>query len=76
MKKEFNLEMKIEKFLGTHENPISIRHDISHVFIASTISGKIRNDFQSKEVKFFKKTPKNTILHHVKVLQDAKPLLK
>jgi 8-oxo-dGTP diphosphatase len=76
IKKELNLEIKIEKFLGTYENPISTRHDISHVFIASIVKGKIKNDFQSKDVKFFKEPPKNTILYHIRVLHDAKPFLK
>ncbi|MFZ1075863.1 MAG: NUDIX hydrolase [Nitrosotalea sp.] len=76
VKKELNLEIKIEKFLGTYENPISTRHDISHVFIASVVKGEIRNDFQSKGIKFFKKPPKNTILYHIRILQDAKPFLK
>lgn len=76
VKKELNLEIKMEKFLGTYENPISTRHDISHVFIASIIKGKIRNDFQSKEIKFFKKPPKNTIRYHIRILRDAKSFLK
>jgi ADP-ribose pyrophosphatase YjhB (NUDIX family) len=76
VRKELGLEIRIEKFLGTYENPISTRHDISHVFVVSIVNGKIKNDFQSKEVKFFKKTPKNTISYHVKILQDAKPFLK
>ena len=76
VKKELNLEIKVEKFLGTYENPIPARHDISHVFVASVIKGKIQNDFQSKNVKFFKKPPKNTIRYHMRVLQDAKPFLK
>lgn len=76
VKNEINLEIKIEKFLGTYENPICTRHDISHVFIASIEKGKIKNDFQSKGVKFFKKPPKNTISYHIKILQDAKPFFK
>lgn len=76
IKKELNLEIKIEKFLGTYENPIITRHDISHAFIASVIKGEIRNDFQSKEIKFFKKPPRNIIPYQLKILQDARPFLK
>lgn len=76
VKKELNLEIKIEKFLGAYENPISTRHDISHVFIASIIKGKIKIDFQSKGVGFFKKPPKNMIRYHVRILHDAKPFLR
>ena len=43
---------------------------VSDGFIVSPISGKIKTDFQSEELKFFKKIPKNTVPHHKKMIKD------
>ena len=53
------------------KNLNSFRHDVSHGFIVSPISGKIKTDFQSEELKFFKKIPKNTVPHHKKMIKDV-----
>ena len=37
VKKELNLDIKLEKFLGVYENRIRTRHDIRHCLIASIL---------------------------------------
>ena len=69
-KKELNINVKIKKYLGVYENLNSFRHDISHGFLVSQISGKIKTDFQSNELKFFKKIPKNMVPHHKKMVKE------
>ena len=69
-KKELNINIKIKKYLGVYENLNSFRHDISHGFLVSQISGKIKTDFQSNELKFFKKIPKNMVPHHKKMIKE------
>ena len=69
-KKELNINVKIKKYLGVYENLNSFRHDISHGFLVSQISGKIKTDFQSNELKFFKKIPKNMVPHHKKMIKE------
>ncbi len=75
-KKELNINVKIKKYVGVFENLNSFRHDISHGFLVSHISGKIKTDFQSKELKFFKKIPKNTVPHHKKMIKEIKKIIK
>ena len=70
-KNELNLNVKIKKYVGVYENLNSFRHDVSHGFIVSPISGKIKTDFQSEELKFFKKIPKNTVPHHKKMIKNV-----
>jgi len=69
-KSELNLEVKILNYLGVYENLNDFRHDLSHAFVVSHTSGKIMTDFQSDELKFFKKIPKNTVPHHKKMIKD------
>jgi 8-oxo-dGTP diphosphatase len=71
-KEELGITVKIERFLGVYENPILSRHDISHVFIASILKGKIVRDFQSSEVKFFKSVPQNMVPYQKKIVHDAR----
>ena len=68
---ELNLNVKIKKYIGAYENLNAYRHDISHGFIVTIVSGNIKTDFQTKELKFFKKIPKNTISHHKKMIRDV-----
>jgi 8-oxo-dGTP diphosphatase len=75
-KEELGLTVKIERFLGVYENPILSRHDISHVFIASILKGKIVRDFQSSEVKFFKNVPQNMVPYQKKIVYDAQLFLE
>ena len=69
-KKELNINVKIKKYIGTYENLNSFRHDISHWFLVSHISGKFKPDFQSNELRFFKKIPKNVVPHHKKMIKN------
>lgn len=71
-KEELGLDVKVERFLGVYENPILSRHDISHVFIASILSGNIVRDFQSSKVKFFKSIPQNMVPYQKKMVRDAR----
>ncbi|MFZ1076721.1 MAG: NUDIX hydrolase [Nitrosotalea sp.] len=70
-KEELGITVTTERFLGVYENPVLSRHDISHVFIASILKGKIVRDFQSSEVKFFKNAPQNMVPYQKKIVRDA-----
>jgi len=71
-KEELNLDVKIEKYLGVYESLNSFRHDVSHGFIVCVLSGKLKLDFQSSKLKFFKKIPNNVLPHHRKIIRDAR----
>ena len=71
-KNELNLNVSIKKYVGVYESLNSFRHDISHGFIVKIKSGYIKTDFQSKEIKFFKRIPKNTIPHQKKMIKEAR----
>ncbi len=73
-REELNLKVRIKKYLGVYESLNFYRHDISHAFIVSIENGKIKQDFQSSSVRFFKKIPQNILPHHRKMIQDAKNL--
>lgn len=74
-KAELNLAVKLEGFVGVYENPVLARHDITHVFLASILQGKIIRDFQSSEAKFFKKAPHDMVPYQKKILDDASAIL-
>ena len=74
-KEEAGLEVKIEKFLGVYENPVIVRHDLSHVFMVTISKGKIKLDFQSNEIKFFKVPPKKIVPYQREMYSDAKSYL-
>ena len=44
-KREVNLEIKIDKFLGVYELITPQRHDISHLYLAHYAQGTIKLDF-------------------------------
>tara|TARA_B100000029_G_scaffold191164_1_gene189017 strand:+ start:193 stop:624 length:432 start_codon:yes stop_codon:yes gene_type:complete len=71
-KNELNLNVTIKKYVGVFESLNSFRHDISHGFVVKMKSGNIKTDFQSKEMKFFKRIPRNTIPHQKKMIKEAK----
>ena len=71
-KRELNLNVKIDKFVGVYESILPERHDISHIYIVHITKGDIKLDFQSTEVKIFDKIPKNIIPLHQKIWQDIK----
>jgi len=71
-KDELNLNVTIQRYVGVFESLNSFRHDISHGFVVKSKSGKMKTDFQSKEMKFFKRIPKNTIPHQKKMIKEAR----
>lgn len=71
LKKELNLNVKIEKFLGVYENPIRTRHDISHCFVAKIVGRFSGDDLQTAHAKFFKNIPSNTISYQKSIIRDA-----
>ena len=73
---ELNLNVIIQRYVGVFESLNSFRHDISHGFVVKSKSGKMKTDFQSKEMKFFKRIPKNTIPHQKKMIKEARKILK
>lgn len=75
-KEELGLTVKMEGFLGVYENPVCVRHDITHVFLASILKGKIMRDFQSSEAKFFKIPPHDMVPYQKKILYDARAMLR
>lgn len=75
-KNELSLNVTIKKYVGVYESLNSFRHDISHGFIVKIKSGDIKTDFQSKEMKFFKRIPRDTIPHQKKMIKEAKRILK
>jgi len=75
-KKEVNLKVQVDGFLGVYEVFTPHRHDISHAFITHVLSGKIKLDFQASDAKFFKNPPRNMIPIQRKMLLDAKSFLK
>lgn len=62
-KEELGIAVRIEKQLGVIEygKIYSFGQTTSIVYQVSAISGEIRGSEQAKEVRFFKKIPKNTI---------------
>ena len=74
-KQELDLNVKIKKYVGVYESLNSFRHDVSHCYLVSIVSGKIKLDFQSHDMKFFKNIPQRTLPHHIKMIKDAKKIL-
>ena len=75
-KREVNLEIKIDKFIGVYESIMPKRHDVSHLYLAHYSRGTIKLDFQSNDFKFFKRIPKNISPIHKKMWSDTKKLMK
>lgn len=76
LKKELNLNVKFEKFLGVYENPIRTRHDIAHCFVAKIVGRFRDDDLQIAHAKFFKNIPNNTISYQKIMIRDAIDLLR
>lgn len=70
-KEELNLKIKITKLVGVYESLNGFRHDVSHGFLVQVIGGKIKTDFQSSDIGFFKTIPKKTLQHHKLMIRDA-----
>ena len=75
-KREVNLEIKIDKFIGVYELITPQRHDVSHLYLAHYSRGTIKLDFQSNDFKFFKRIPKDISPIHKKMWLDTKKLMK
>lgn len=75
-KEELNVDIRIKKFVGTYENLLHFRHDISHCFLAYISNGKIEPNYQSSQIKFFSNVPKNIIPYHLQIIDDARKYLK
>ena len=75
-KRELNLNVKIDKFVGVYESILPERHDVSHLYLAHYSRGTIKLDFQSNDFKFFKRIPKNISPIHKKMWSDTKKLMK
>ena len=76
VKKELNLWVEIEQFVGVYEIKSRNRHDISHAYLVHFLAGDIKLDFQSSVVKFYKSPPNNIIPIQRKMWYDAKSLNK
>lgn len=74
-KREVNLDIQIDQFIGVYESILPKRHDISHLYLAHYFGGSIKLDFQSNDAKFFKIIPSNTVPLHRKMWLDAKKIL-
>jgi len=75
-KRELNLNVKIDKFVGVYESILPERHDVSHLYLVKYSQGTIKLDFQSNDFKFFKTIPKNIVPLHKKMWLDTKKLMK
>jgi 8-oxo-dGTP diphosphatase len=74
VKEETGLKVRAVKYLGYYDNPSVYpknRRAVDHAFICKIISGRIKPNFESSEVRFFKKLPKNIGFDHRKILRDA-----
>lgn len=70
-KEELNLKIKIKKLIGVYESFNGFRHDVSHGFLVQVTGGKIKTDFQSNDIGFFKTLPRKTFPHHKLMIRDA-----
>jgi len=70
-KEELNLDVRVVKFLGFYESLDRYRHDISHGFVVSVVGGNLKTDYQSSDLRFFERLPRQLIPHHRKMITDA-----
>lgn len=75
-REELGLVIRVEEFLGVYENPVQPRHDISHVFLASVLKGRIKPDFQSSRVRFFRRPPSDMVPYQKKMVRDASAAMR
>jgi ADP-ribose pyrophosphatase YjhB (NUDIX family) len=68
---ETGLKIKITKFIGIHDNRYLNFHDVTLVFLANRIAGKLRGSEEGKEVNYFKKLPNNIGFDHIKEIRFA-----
>lgn len=71
-KEETGLKVKAVKYVGYYDDfKIPGRRAIAHAFVCKIIGGKLKPNFESTEVRFFKKLPRNIGFDHRKELRDA-----
>ncbi len=71
---ELGIKVKIKKFLGFWEipewtQPNGFCHTISLVFLVKQLSGKLKPDSQSSEIKIFQRLPENMIKEQKEFLE-------
>jgi 8-oxo-dGTP diphosphatase len=73
VREETGLKVKAVKYLGYYDDPNRNPRGrvIGHAFICRIIGGKPKPNFESTEVRFFKKLPKKIGFDHRKILKDA-----
>jgi ADP-ribose pyrophosphatase YjhB (NUDIX family) len=71
-KEETGLNIKIQKFVRVFEIPkkYTQSHDITLVYLAKPVGGKLKDNWQGKP-RFFKKLPRNIGFGLRKVLKDV-----
>jgi hypothetical protein len=74
-KREVNLDVKIDKFIGVYESIMPKRYDVSPLYLTHYSKGTIKLDFQSNDFNFFKKIPNNIVPYHRKMWSDIKQLM-
>ena len=70
-KKETNMDVRIEKYLGYYDEiDVDPRgHLIGHIFLLKPVSGRFKRNRESAEAKFFKAIPKKIPPHHAEILK-------
>lgn len=71
-KEELNVDVRVIRPLGFYESLDKYRHDISHGFVVSVEGGDMKTDYQSSDLRFFERLPRQLIPHHRKMILDAK----
>lgn len=73
VREETGLKVKVVKYVGYADDPNRVlgRRAIAHNFVCKIIGGKLKPNFESSEIRFFKKLPKKIGFDHRKGLKDA-----
>lgn len=76
-REEAGLRIKTEKFIGVFEysrKSTGFGHAISILYLAKGLGGKLRGNKYGKDVRYFKKIPKNIVADQRKILKKYKIL--
>lgn len=69
---ELGVKVKVKKILGAVEFLEDMgkgyKHAVSIAYLVEPLSNNFKNDNQSKEIKFFKEIPENTVKEHTKFI--------
>ena len=70
---ETGLRVRVKKFLFVYEIPRKYvhRHEISLVYLAQPVSGKLKAGEGNSDAKFFKKPPRNIGFGHAVIIKRA-----